>query len=91
MPDPQAIGENSVSLIVRDEGIGMTGEQLGRIFERFYRADASGAVPGTGLGMTIVKEIMSALHGEISVSSMPGRGTTVRLTLPLAQPPGHGA
>ena len=91
LPDPQAIGENSVSLIVRDEGIGMTGEQLGRIFERFYRADASGAVPGTGLGMTIVKEIMSALHGEISVSSMPGRGTTVRLTLPLAQPPGHGA
>ena len=89
--DPQAAGENTVSLIVRDEGIGMTAAQLERIFERFYRADASGAVPGTGLGMTIVKEIISALSGEINVSSMPGKGTTVRLTLPLAQAPGRGA
>jgi signal transduction histidine kinase len=49
---------------VTDHGIGMTPEQLSRVSERFYRADASGNIPGTGLGMSIVKEIDALLGGQ---------------------------
>jgi len=69
---------------VCDEGIGMSNEQAQRIFDKFYRADASNtAVPGTGLGMTIVKYIIEAHGGKVWVSSIPGEGTTVHFTLLL--------
>ena len=66
-----------------DQGIGMTAPQLARVFERFYRADTSGKVPGTGLGMSIVKEIIELHDGEIELVSQPGEGTAVTLWLPL--------
>lgn len=69
---------------VRDHGIGMTPEQLARVSERFYRADASGTIPGTGLGMSIVKEIVELLGGTVALASESGQGTTVTLWLPLA-------
>jgi len=70
---------------IRDEGIGMTKEQIERAFETFYRADASNtAIRGTGLGLTIVKLILDAHGGVISLESSPGKGTTVHFTLPLA-------
>jgi len=69
---------------VSDEGIGMSPDQLARIFERFYRADPSGAIPGTGLGMSLVKELMERMHGKVEVRSELGRGTTVALWLPAA-------
>jgi signal transduction histidine kinase len=50
--------------------------------ERFYRADTSGKIPGTGLGMSIVKEIIALHHGTLEIDSTPGAGTTVRLCLP---------
>lgn len=68
---------------VSDQGIGMTPEQQARIFERFYRADPSGNIPGTGLGMSLVKEIMDLHGGEIEIVSVPGEGTTVTLWLPV--------
>ncbi|MBT9516112.1 MAG: CHASE domain-containing protein [Methyloversatilis discipulorum] len=68
---------------VSDQGIGMTPEQQARIFERFYRADPSGNIPGTGLGMSLVKEIMDLHGGEIEIVSAPGAGTTVTLWLPV--------
>ena len=68
---------------VTDHGIGMTSEQQARIFERFYRADPSGNIPGTGLGMSLVKEIIEMHGGEVEVDSAPGRGTTVTLWLPV--------
>ena len=71
-----------VGLQVRDEGIGMTPAQLARVSERFYRADASGSIPGTGLGMAIVKEIIELLGGRMALASEPGRGTTVTLWMP---------
>ena len=70
---------------VLDQGIGMTDEQRQRMFERFYRADASGSVPGTGLGMSIVKEIVELLGGEVEVDSEPARGTRVTIWLPLSE------
>jgi signal transduction histidine kinase len=68
---------------VSDQGMGMTPEQQARIFERFYRADPSGNIPGTGLGMSLVKEIMDLHGGEIEIVSAPGAGTTVTLWLPV--------
>ncbi|MCV2359519.1 PAS domain S-box protein [Paucibacter sp. TC2R-5] len=71
-----------VCIEVQDQGIGMTPEELSHVSERFYRADKSGTVLGTGLGMSIVKEIIDLLGGQMSLSSEPGQGTTVRLSLP---------
>jgi PAS domain S-box-containing protein len=71
-----------VVIEVQDHGIGMSSEQLGRVFERFFRADPSGNIPGTGLGMSLVKEIMSLHQGDVQVTSELGAGTTVRLFVP---------
>jgi len=76
--------ENEYHVTVEDEGIGMTSEQLEKVFEKFYRADASTtAVEGTGLGMTIVKYIVEAHGGTISIESQFGRGTSVNVILPF--------
>jgi signal transduction histidine kinase len=77
-------GRVEVGVRVEDQGIGMTPDQLERVFERFYRADPSGTVPGTGLGMTLVKEIVETMKGTVAVESTPGQGTTVTLWLPSA-------
>lgn len=66
---------------ITDQGIGMTAEQRGRVCERFYRADASGKTPGTGLGMSIVKEIVDLHGGELAISSEAGVGTRVSMCL----------
>ncbi len=71
-----------VCIEITDHGIGLTPEQLQRVFERFYRADTSGKVLGTGLGMSIVKEIIDLHHGEIHLESTPGKGTCVQICLP---------
>lgn len=74
-----ASGHGQVCLSVSDPGIGMTPEQTERVFERFYRADASGHILGTGLGMAITKEIMDIHGGNIEIDSIPGQGTKVAL------------
>jgi signal transduction histidine kinase len=74
--------EIEVGIEVRDQGIGMNEEQLNHIGERFWRADRSGSVPGTGLGMSIVKEIVEFHGGRVEIKSMPDVGTTVILWLP---------
>jgi signal transduction histidine kinase/DNA-binding response OmpR family regulator len=76
-----AAGED-VLLSVADTGRGMTPEQVDRIFERFYRAEASGS--GTGLGLSIVKSLVDLHEGTIDVTSRVGVGTTVTVRLPRA-------
>jgi two-component system phosphate regulon sensor histidine kinase PhoR len=73
---------------VRDTGIGIPEEDLGRIFERFYRVDKarSRALGGTGLGLAIVKHLVQSLGGEISVASRLGEGSIFTFTLPRANP-----
>jgi PAS domain S-box-containing protein len=68
-----------IGISVRDHGIGMTGDQIEKVFERFYRADPSSAVSGTGLGMTLVKEIAERMGGRVEIDSTPNVGTTVTL------------
>jgi signal transduction histidine kinase len=65
----------------------MSPEHLARVFERFFRADPSGNIPGTGLGMTLVKEIVSLHQGEVQVFSELGQGTRVRMALPVPVAP----
>jgi len=78
--------DHEIKISVRDQGIGMSKEQISRIFERFYRVDLSDtAVAGMGLGMAIVKNIIEAHEGLIWVESIPGEGTTVSFTLPLSR------
>ncbi len=71
-------------MAITDSGIGMTAAQKARLFEGFYRADPSGNIPGTGLGMSLVQEIMELQDGRIDVDSEPGIGTRVTLWFPLA-------
>jgi signal transduction histidine kinase len=66
----------------------MDEETKSRIFEAFYRAESTAGVAGTGLGMSIVKEIMDIHDGRIEIASAPGAGTAVTLWLPRAAPRG---
>ena len=75
---------NYVRIRVTDQGIGMTPEQLRRVFERFYRADASGNIPGTGLGLALVKEIAELQQGKVDIESSAGVGTTATLWMPVS-------
>jgi signal transduction histidine kinase len=77
-------GAPQVAIRIADQGIGMTPEQCARVSERFYRADASGAIPGSGLGMSIVQEIVELHHGKLQIESQAGQGTTVTLLFPSA-------
>jgi signal transduction histidine kinase len=85
----QDAGTNWVVLQVEDTGIGMTDEQLSKVFEKFTQANVAIAnkYGGTGLGMAICKKICELLQGDISVISQQGKGSTVTVTLPHLELP----
>ena len=70
-----------LTLIVSDTGIGIAPEALPHIFDRFFKSDES---RGSGLGLTIAKNLVAAHGGEITAESVPGQSTTIRFTLPIA-------
>lgn len=76
-------GRHYAVLEVQDQGIGMTREQLARAFERFYRADTTGNIPGTGLGLSLVREVAGLHNGRVELDSEFGKGTTARLWIPM--------
>ncbi len=78
-----ADGNQQFGVSIVDYGIGMTPRQLARLGERFYRADDSGVTSGTGLGISLVKEIMSIHGGETEFISGLGKGTTSTVWLPI--------
>jgi len=81
-----AVQDGQALLEVRDTGIGIAAEHLPHLGERFYRVDKarSREAGGTGLGLSIARGIAVAHGGRLALASVPGQGTTVTLTLPLA-------
>lgn len=77
-----------VGFRVKDYGLGMSEEEQSHLFERFYRANPRGSVPGTGLGLSLVKQVVDQHHGKIEVDSASGKGTAVTVLLPVAQAAG---
>jgi two-component system sensor histidine kinase BaeS len=76
-------GAGEVAVRVRDRGAGIAGEDLPHVFERFYRADrARGAHGGSGIGLTVARELLAANGGSIDVESTGSDGTTFRIVLP---------
>jgi signal transduction histidine kinase len=75
-------------LEVSDTGMGIPDEDQARLFDRFFRASTAtdSAIPGVGLGLSIVKAIIEGHGGRMEVHSNPGEGTTFRAILPLAEP-----
>jgi signal transduction histidine kinase len=77
-------GTAYVELRVSDRGIGIAEEELGRLFEEFFRSEnvAARSRPGTGLGLTVVDRVVRRHHGRIEVESELGEGTTFRVLIP---------
>ena len=74
-------GREEFGVQVSDQGIGITPDNLNRIGERFYRADESQSVPGSGLGIAIVKAIVAIHQGQFEIISTKGKGTMVTVWL----------
>jgi two-component system phosphate regulon sensor histidine kinase PhoR len=72
-------------LCITDTGMGMEPGELERIFEPYFRSAAAeaSAITGTGLGMGIVRSLVDEHHGDLVVTSAPGRGTVATVSLPL--------
>jgi signal transduction histidine kinase len=82
--------EGDFALIsVTDTGIGIPADEIGHVFERFrrVRSGAGQSIPGTGLGLTIVKQIVEMHGGKIWVESAVGHGSAFHITLPIAPAP----
>ncbi|SMG47203.1 two-component system, OmpR family, sensor histidine kinase SenX3 [Rhodococcus rhodochrous J3] len=80
----RSLREGKVAMAVTDRGIGIAKEDQERVFERFFRVDKarSRATGGTGLGLAIVKHVAANHHGEITLWSKPGTGSTFTLLVP---------
>jgi signal transduction histidine kinase len=83
-------GEHAI-LRVSDTGIGIPAEDLPRVAGRFFRSHRTAGIAGSGIGLTIVTEIVRAHHGTMDIASKPDVGTQVTLTLPVTGPQVPGA
>lgn len=78
------ISSNIAEVTIVDYGIGIPANDLTRIFEPFTRGSNTGAIGGTGLGMSIVKRAVDTLNGKLYIDSAPGRGTRATVVLPCS-------
>ena len=73
---------NLVAIEVADTGPGIPAEDVPRVWEELYRAETARGVPGSGLGLALVRAIVERHHGEAAIRSRVGQGTVVTLRLP---------
>jgi two-component system phosphate regulon sensor histidine kinase PhoR len=71
----------AIHIEIEDNGIGIPENELGHIFEKFYRINHKESITGTGLGLTVVKEIIEAHDGTIEVTSKVGKGSNFSIIL----------
>jgi two-component system sensor histidine kinase MprB len=83
-PEPVQVSVTGGRIEVADRGPGVSEEDRGRVFDRFYRADAARTRPGSGLGLSIVAQIAAAHGGTVALHPREGGGTVARLELPLS-------
>jgi signal transduction histidine kinase/tetratricopeptide (TPR) repeat protein len=88
-----SVEEQALVIAVQDFGVGIKKEDIPRVFERFYRGgeELTRTVKGSGLGLTLVKEIVEAHRGKVHVESEPGKGSLFSIRLPLPQGKGGPA
>ena len=77
-----ARGDHDVQLVVSDNGAGVDPADLGRLFERFYRADTARSSRGTGLGLAIVKHVVTSAGGTVEARGAPGHGLEIACRFP---------
>lgn len=75
----------AIDIVFNDKGIGISEEELHKVFEPFYRASNAITYPGTGIGLQLVNQIIKKHNGTIKITSQLGSGTTVRLKLPAVE------
>jgi len=82
-----SVEEQTLAIAVQDFGVGIKKEDIDRVFERFFRGgdELTRTVKGSGLGLTLVKEIVEAHRGRVQVESEPGKGSVFSIRLPLPQ------
>ena len=75
-----------------DNGAGVPAEQLSKLFDLFYRGDASRTAPGSGsgLGLAVVKKAVTAMGGQVRAENVDGGGLRIILTLPFSKEDSHG-
>ncbi|WP_164104297.1 PAS domain-containing sensor histidine kinase [Candidatus Laterigemmans baculatus] len=84
-----AVREDQLEIVVQDDGIGISAEDLPRVFEKFFRAEQSSVQEqrGNGLGLAFAREVARLHHGDITAESTPGEGSTFTLRLPAPDEP----
>jgi signal transduction histidine kinase len=78
--------EGGSAISVRDEGVGIPSDELEQLSERFFRASTSVGIPGTGIGLHLVKQFVALHDGDMAVKSVVGQGTTFEIRLPAKLP-----
>ncbi|MGF1630826.1 MAG: ATP-binding protein [Kiloniellaceae bacterium] len=76
---------SDVVVAVRDFGVGIPKDELHKLFEKFYRASTSTGIPGTGIGLHLVKFLVELHDGTVAVDSTEGQGTTFSVTFPIRE------
>ena len=77
------VDKKQVGIRIEDTGLGIAAEEIGKIFDRFYRVDKARSTRNTGLGLSIAKLLVDAHHGQINVESELGKGSCFEILLPL--------